>query len=267
MKTSGVSNARNLGIANANGKYIAFIDSDDYVDNKYLEKLYMATNNEEIDYVRCLRIDKKQSKIQEHIYNKDKGEFKELYNILLNTYELSAVSCGLIKTEIIKNNGIKFDENYSYAEDYGFNIELFKYIRNFNYINYKGYYYCYNSQSLTRKIKSESIINNIEATIKIYTKLYEIFTKEPNKVNNRIEREINHILDSLFYANTKIKIKDRIQIYNKVNIMITKKQDISNTLNMKLLSNRLYIIYDFKNYLFKKIPRKIKRLLMKGNMK
>jgi len=36
----GVSYNRNIGIKNCNGKYIAFIDSDDYIKKDYIEKLY-----------------------------------------------------------------------------------------------------------------------------------------------------------------------------------------------------------------------------------
>ena len=40
LPNGGVSNARNYGLQQASGRYVAFVDSDDYVDEEYLETLY-----------------------------------------------------------------------------------------------------------------------------------------------------------------------------------------------------------------------------------
>ena len=45
---SGVSNARNIGLDHAKGKYIAFIDDDDYISPNYLEELYKLVNQDTI---------------------------------------------------------------------------------------------------------------------------------------------------------------------------------------------------------------------------
>lgn len=42
VERNGVARARNAGLSMTNGEYIAFVDSDDYVDNNYLEKLYFT---------------------------------------------------------------------------------------------------------------------------------------------------------------------------------------------------------------------------------
>ena len=42
IENNGVSNARNLGVDNANGKFILFIDSDDYISDIYVESLINA---------------------------------------------------------------------------------------------------------------------------------------------------------------------------------------------------------------------------------
>ena len=50
-KNEGVSKTRNLGIKKATGKYIMFIDNDDYIDNTYVETLLNEIKNSEADCV------------------------------------------------------------------------------------------------------------------------------------------------------------------------------------------------------------------------
>lgn len=52
-KVKGVSGARNTGVQNARGEYIAFVDSDDYVDPSYLKSLYHAAKNSGADVACC----------------------------------------------------------------------------------------------------------------------------------------------------------------------------------------------------------------------
>ncbi len=53
QENCGVSVARNIGIKIATSKYIAFIDSDDYISNKYIEKLFNEAQDSFADVVVC----------------------------------------------------------------------------------------------------------------------------------------------------------------------------------------------------------------------
>ena len=53
----GLSDARNAGLGIIYGEYIAFVDSDDWIDNAYIEKLISAAINEQADVVTCALVD------------------------------------------------------------------------------------------------------------------------------------------------------------------------------------------------------------------
>lgn len=66
-KNGGLSDARNIGLKNAHGRYICFIDSDDYISEKYVEKLYklIKINNAQIALCNFQRVDENEQIISE----------------------------------------------------------------------------------------------------------------------------------------------------------------------------------------------------------
>ncbi|MDO4963776.1 MAG: glycosyltransferase family 2 protein [bacterium] len=67
LNEKGISQARNFGIEKSNGDYIIFVDSDDYVKDDYIEKMYNKAIEDDLDIVICdyLTIDYKTDKILE----------------------------------------------------------------------------------------------------------------------------------------------------------------------------------------------------------
>lgn len=53
IERGGVANARNVGLSFASGEYIAFVDSDDYVEPDYIEKLYLAAKDNNCKISTC----------------------------------------------------------------------------------------------------------------------------------------------------------------------------------------------------------------------
>ena len=70
-ENGGLSSARNFGINCANGEYIAFLDSDDYIDSNMYEEMYRLAKKENADMVECDFVKEwEESKIEIHKNNK-----------------------------------------------------------------------------------------------------------------------------------------------------------------------------------------------------
>lgn len=160
IQNQGVSNARNIGIKNANGKYIMFCDSDDYVECNWCELLYNSIEKNKDSLVICgyKIIDKKSipNKSNNIIFNKNHSKNiinkKEFFSI----YEKSLLNNPINKIylrDIIVDNNILFKKDLSLGEDLIFNLEYLKYVsEEIVILNKTPYYYINrNSESLNNK--------------------------------------------------------------------------------------------------------------------
>lgn len=109
---SGVSNARNLGLSRAQGKYVCFIDDDDKISPTYLEDLYSkaSTNNIVASNVKAFydNSDKLENDYISVAYEKH-FQKKAPLSVLEGRKFMSSSCCKIISKEIIKD--IRFDTN------------------------------------------------------------------------------------------------------------------------------------------------------------
>ena len=124
----GVSSARNVGIELAAGKYIAFIDGDDFVSECYLETLYSMLVNNNVDmavqvYYNMYSTGKEKS-VQETI-NKVMSAWEFIEFEILGGRDTSTY-VKLYRSDIIKKHNIRFDESITNLEDMLF---LFYYVK------------------------------------------------------------------------------------------------------------------------------------------
>ena len=111
----GVVRTRNKGINLLNGDYFIFVDSDDFLDDRYVEELYDCAINHQADIVYC------------DLFNFEKNEVYlkaqefELHSLLVSNY---ISNCSLVKKAILKDT--YYDEKLSgkKLEDYDFFLNL-----------------------------------------------------------------------------------------------------------------------------------------------
>lgn len=170
----GLSSARNIGIDEAIGKYILFVDSDDWIDLNMINQLYTTSTVNNCDVTMCSYSREYSNKSREKIFSFDEVtifnevECKNLHRRIIGPigselanpeHNDSLVTAWgkLYKSNIIKNNNIKFvDTSVIGTEDCLFNVYVFSYVKSAVFINKPFYkYWKENNNSLTSIHKSK----------------------------------------------------------------------------------------------------------------
>lgn len=136
----GVSSARNLVLDKAEGRFITFIDSDDYVAPDYIAGLYKpCENDQDIDFVHGGCVDQLPSgeivpnQKYEPLVSDDKAKLFASFRGLIVSK--------LFRTDILSDKGIRFDESIKNGEDMIFTIEYLAHCTRYAFVETTGYFY------------------------------------------------------------------------------------------------------------------------------
>lgn len=261
-ENGGASSARNVGLENANGKYICFVDSDDYVDEEYLSAFFVDALKEDEETLVVQEISRLINNIvfqQQHFYPGlySDSNFSQLF--YLNQFHIvgRGPCCKLYYREIINKHTIRFNDKIHYGEDILFLIDYISHINKIYLMSESHYYYVNNSDSLSKSYNSfESEIlcfNTLKISLEILIKTHKLDRKA-------IESLYEHVLISqnlraifaMYRLQTKKKRGDRIRIMKELSVQNEflsdykhpKRGFIINKFGYFLYTQKLFSLFD-----------------------
>ncbi len=248
-KNQGIGKTRNFGIEKATGKYIMFLDSDDFLELNACEKMFEKAEKDKLDIVICdyYRYFDNGKKEEVKLPNFKNSSLKDNPNIIC---EHLSPWAKIYKTDLLKNNNIKFVENLKY-EDAPFVIEALDCAKKIGKVNLPLNYYVIHEKSETT-VRDERVFDIIKI-IDIIRK----YTKSKNYLKEKIDKLTVRII-------TNYTIQQRMQEDKNIGIRFINeafsylKKEVPDYKNNKYYENRSFLKRTIeKNMLLTKIYVKL----------
>ena len=243
-ENTGVADTRNYGLDKAEGKYIMFVDADDYLDTSLYKnvKKYMDVDTDLIKYK--LQIVDENGKTLELIpgANFEETSGEEGFSKLYDTDVLLDSPCVyIIKKEIFEKNKLRFKTGTEH-EDFGLIPFVIIYAKKMVALNFYGYYYVQSKNSITRN-------NDYNKTLK---KAYDAL------------KHYDTAIDRINNVNVLKKTKDDFKIYY-TNAIILKTNTLKDEDKIKFIKE-LKKRKIYKNIKIRNLKQFIKKIILLINI-
>lgn len=258
ISNQGASNARNIGIKEARGEYIGFVDSDDWIESTMFEELYISGSLHNCDIVIC-----------DHEFKYSKNGVKRGYEVSQNTLLdrnkiedeiLSGIITGnfnttcwdkIYKRELLIDNKIYFKQLPKF-EDLIFLMNVFSYAKRTFYIPRKLYNYRVVEGSLSNKYYN----NYLDLILNVHQEKLKYIKKW--KIDSSINLEVISFFDDIFECINKV-------VSNNKKDLLSVLQKLESDELFKYMSSKKYIVFYLKNSSINKVYGKIILYGLKNN--
>lgn len=145
QENSGPAHARNIGLMHANGEYIYFMDSDDYIDPDSIPVLVRSIEQDRADVVVSGIYEETSGMVTEILYSacqfRSRQEYLQQAVALWDTHLLYTMGNKIYRASFLKENDICFPEEYVFGEDTRFNMQVFAAAQRISVLDKSYYHY------------------------------------------------------------------------------------------------------------------------------
>ena len=213
----GISKAKKVGIDNARGKYLTFIDGDDWFERDALKEMITAAEKFDTDMVlmnhsRRYPLEYKKNVIMQSIYNTLIPAEEIISDYYISFFGINKINVAywgkLIRTEIVRKSKFTYND-IPVGEDLLFNAHIFPLLKSMVFIDYYGYNWRFGGITSSKN----TTIEKARQTLLHFIEVYRI--KRQLAQDNNFERafhpmfvELKNILRSLFASVAKYEGTD-----------------------------------------------------------
>lgn len=240
----GVSSSRNIGLKVACGRYVTFVDSDDYIENDYIEKIFF--NIDKMDSTGLDLMIFGFYRREDAIGFPNQPFSRESQNdiirdILLQKY--NAPWNKIFRKSIIDTYNVKFPVSMKTSEDIYFLLDFVKYIHGVGIADECQIYNYYdNPNGTVKNVKEQYLIDTIKVYHKIQSNICERTVECMEGIENSVMNRYYYIIYTLLKS--QCNKKSLRLILNELNADLKQMTtlDWKNRIKRFLVSHQLFIV-------------------------
>ena len=237
QKNQGLSSARNNGVKEASGKYLLFIDSDDYVECNLLKEIDKEINEVEVLRYQVMIEDEDGNNVKTfNEKNFDVINGFDAFKMLSNYHFVEPAWCYVFKKDYYLDNNFKFETGV-YHEDYGLIPYVIYKARKVKSISYIGYHYVQRCGSIMNNNDYKKTVKKAFDMLKQY-KTLRLFSKNIRKKNNLDDYYLSYISNCVIVKARELKGRERKMYVNELKKLNTFNGVLVNT-NIRKLKKKL----------------------------
>lgn len=229
----GLASARNAGMRVAMGKYLYFIDSDDWIEPETIQELYELAEKTQVDFVRFRPMyagwpNHKDGDVYdvgiergmiEGLYTKEKIENEVLPRVIVTTDlrqgPILSAWASFFRREFLVENNLFFYEDVRYGEDSIFSARMVRKANSFYYLDGPRYYhYFFNPASISKAFHEDEWDNNKRLMAHFVDEFSDTSEFGFDKQSHLIQ--IFYILDALGQRNALKGYKEKVDYINGI---------------------------------------------------